>query len=207
MGRWSDRVLPHIVDKGCGTAEIAPMRAAVCTGLHGRVLEVGFGSGLNLPHLPPDVTTVVAVEPSATAWRLSADRRAASPVPVVQSGLDGQQLLEADASCDSALSTFTLCTIPDPLRALREVRRVLRPGGALHFLEHGLSPEAGVQRWQRRLDPLQRRVCGGCHLSRDVPAMLEEAGFRVTALEQDYLPGPRVIAPWGYGSLGRAVAA
>lgn len=124
---------------------------------------------------------------------------------MVRSGLDGQVLLEQDDSCDSALTTFTLCTIPDVERALAEVRRVLRPGGALHFLEHGSAPDDGVRRWQRRLDPLQQALFGGCHLTRDVPALLEHAGFEVVEVQQSYLPGPRVSHPWTFGSVGRAV--
>lgn len=204
MGVWTDRFLPHLVEKACGVAQIAPLRATACQGLHGRVLEIGFGSGLNVPHYPEAVTGVAAVEPSDVAWRIAEPRRRRSGVTVERRGLDGQSLLEPDASVDSALVTFSLCTIADPVLALQEVRRVLRPGGALHFLEHGLAPEPRVQRWQRRLDPVQRRVAGGCHLSRDVPALLEAGGFEVVELRQDYLPGPRMAAPWGFGSVGRA---
>jgi ubiquinone/menaquinone biosynthesis C-methylase UbiE len=206
MGVWTDRMLPRVIDKACGVAEITPLRAAACAGLEGRVLEIGFGSGLNLPHLPEGVSAVAAVEPSEVAWRMAGDRLRVVGVPVERTGLDGQSLLEPDASCDSALVTFTLCTIPDPVRALREVRRVLRPGGALHVLEHGLAPDDRVQRWQHRLDPVQRRLFGGCHLSRDVPALLREGGFEVVELRQEYLPGPRVAAPWSFGTLCRAVA-
>jgi SAM-dependent methyltransferase len=181
-------------------------RERVCAGLRGRVLEIGFGSGLNLGCLPHEVTSVVAVEPSDVGWRLSAKRRAASVVPVERRGLDGQAIDEADGSCDAALSTFTLCTIPDAGKALREVRRVLRPGAELHFLEHGHSPDPGVARWQRRLEPLQRRVAGGCHLTRDLPALLAEAGFDVVDLEVGYLPGPAPSHPFGYLYAGVAVA-
>jgi len=205
MGVWRDRVLPHVVDRACGIPDLAPLRAAACTGLRGRVLEIGFGSGLNVAHYPAGVTEVAAVEPADVAWRLSGPRREAGTVRVVRTGLDGQALLEPDDSCDSALTTFTLCTIPDPVRALREIRRVLRPGGTLHFLEHGLAPDDGVRRWQRRLDPVQQRVCGGCHLTRAIPDLLDEAGFDVEELRADYLPGPRVTRPFGYGYLGRAV--
>ena len=204
MGVWTDRVLPHLIDLVLRSDEINELRAEACAGLHGRVLEIGFGSGLNLAFLPPEVTAVRAVEPSDTAWALSERRRSGSRVVVERSGLDGQRLAEPDASADSALVTFSLCTIPDPGLALAEVRRVLRPGGRLHLLEHGLAPDDPVARWQRRLDPLQQRLFGGCHLTRDVPAMLADAGFTDVEVRSQYLPGPRVGRPWSYGYLGRA---
>ena len=170
MGLWTDRVVPHLAERSLSTGPVMRLRGEAVAGLRGRVLEVGFGSGLNAALYPASVTAVDAVEPSDVGWRLSEARRHASQVPFQRVGLDGQRLEADDASYDAVLSTFTLCTIPDAVRALEEVRRVLRPGGALHFLEHGRAPSAGVVRWQRRLDPLQRRVAGGCHLSRDVPA-------------------------------------
>jgi len=181
------------------------LRRDVCGGLTDRVLEIGFGSGLNLAGLPAEVASVDAVEPSDVGWELSAERRAASPVPVARVGLDGQRLAAPDASYDAVLSTFTLCTIPDVEAALAEVRRVLRPGGTLHLLEHGLAPDARVAGWQRRLDPLQGRVAAGCHLTRDAPALVEAAGFTVDRLEQQYLPGPGLGKPWTFVSLATAV--
>jgi ubiquinone/menaquinone biosynthesis C-methylase UbiE len=207
MGLWADRALPHIVDKACGTGDIMKMRVTACEGLRGRVLEIGFGSGHNIPVYPDAVKEVAAVEPADVAWQISEKRREASDVPVERSGLDGECLMEQDASCDSALSTFTLCTIPDAVQALREVRRVLKPGGSLHFLEHGRAPTERVQAWQRRLEPIQRRMFGGCHLTRHVPTLLEDAGFEVVELQADYLPGPAFAKPFGYGYVGRAVPA
>jgi ubiquinone/menaquinone biosynthesis C-methylase UbiE len=207
MGLWSDRALPHIVDKACSTGDIMKLRVTACEGLQGRVLEIGFGSGLNIPIYPDAVKEVAAVEPADVAWQMSQKRRERSGVPIERSGLDGQCLLEHDGSCDSALSTFTLCTIPDAVQALREVRRVLKPGGSFHFLEHGRAPTDGVQAWQRRLEPIQRRMFGGCHLTRHIPSLLVEAGFEVVELAEDYLPGPAFARPFGYGYVGRAVAA
>ena len=205
MGVWTDRALPHVVDRACSMPDVVPLRREALAGLRGRVLDVGFGSGTNLDLLPPQVTEVVAVEPSDEAWRMSSLRRGRSAAPVVRGGLDGERLTVRDASCDSAVVTFSLCTIPDPVRALREVRRVLRPGGELHFLEHGLAPEPGIQRWQHRIDPLQKRIFGGCHLSRDIPALLREAGFEVRDLRTEYLPGPAFVKPWQHGFLGVGV--
>jgi SAM-dependent methyltransferase len=201
MGLWNDRLLPRVIDVACGNAQITPYRVEALAGLSGRVLDVGFGSGTNLPHLPAEVSEVVAVEPSETAWQLSAKRRAASGADVQRSGLDGQSLMEPDASVDHAVITFALCTIPDPVAALREVRRVLRPGGQLRFLEHGLAPDAGVERWQRRLDGVQQKVFGGCHLSRDIPEIVRASGFTVDEVRGEYVPGPK---PWSYGYIGRA---
>jgi SAM-dependent methyltransferase len=204
VGVWGDRLLPRVIDLAGGSAVVRRRREQVCAGLHGTVLEVGFGSGLNLPHYPASVTEVLAVEPSDAAWRLSASRRAASPVPVRRSDLDGQRLSEGDGTVDGVLSTLTLCTIPDVAAALAELRRVLRPGGRLHFFEHGRAPEPRVRSWQHRLDPLQGAVFGGCHLGRDIPALVRAAGFTLDDLEEAYLPGPRLSRPWTYGYLGLA---
>jgi ubiquinone/menaquinone biosynthesis C-methylase UbiE len=204
---WSDRVVPHLTDVALRSDEIAELRDETCRELRGRVLEIGFGSGLNVRFYPAAVTSVAAVEPSDVGWKLSEERRARTGVPIHRSGLDGQHLAEGDDSFDSALVTFSLCSIPDPALALSEVRRVLRPGASLHFLEHGLAPEAGVARWQRRLDPVQKRVFGGCHLSRDIPGLVGSADLEVTEVRAEYQPGPRVAHPWTYGYLGRAVRA
>jgi SAM-dependent methyltransferase len=141
---------------------------------------------------------VAAIEPSDLGWELAEGQRSASDVPVVRAGLDGQRLDLADDSFDSALVTFSLCTVPDPLLALREARRVVRAGGRLHALEHGIAPDESVRRWQRRIEPVQRTVFAGCHLTRDLPALLATAGWRVEDREQDYLPGPVLSRPWTY---------
>jgi len=198
--------VPRCVDRSLSTAPVMELRREVCAGLAGRVLEIGFGSGLNAGLYPTAVTAVDAVEPSDLAWDLSADRRAQAGAPVARVGLDGQRLGAADATYDSVLCTFTLCTIPDVGAALSEVRRTLRPGGTLHVLEHGLAPDPRVARWQRRLDPLQGRVAGGCHLSRDVPALLTGAGLRLERVDQAYLPGPAIGRPWTFGTLATAVS-
>ena len=205
MTGWYGRhVLPRIVDRVCGNSEVHEHRVLVCQGLEGEVLELGFGSGHNVEHYPAAVTRVSAVEPSDLAWRLAQPRIASASTEVVRSDLDGQRLSEPDASVDRVLSTFTMCTIPDLEAALAEAHRVLRPGGEVHFLEHGLAPEPGVRRWQRRLEPVQRRVAGGCHFTRLPAEALEANGFEVTDLWTGYLPGPAINKPGGYVYRGRA---
>lgn len=193
--------MPRIVDKACGIAAIDERRAVVATGLHGHVVEIGFGSGHNLPHLPETVSRLAAVDPSIVGKRLAARRLEACPVPVEFVGLDGQALPLADQSMDAALSTFTMCTIPDIATALRELRRVLRPGAELHFMEHGLSPDAAVAKWQHRLTPIQRRLCGGCHFNRAIGELIAANGFEITSLDNEYLDGPK---PLGYLYRGTA---
>ena len=204
MGIYAERVLPRIVNAACNTKSSKPLRGRVCEGLHGQVVEIGFGSGLNIPFYPDAVTDIAAIEPADLAWKLAGKRLATSKVPVERSGLDGQSLPLPDDSCDTALSTWTLCTIPDAVAALHEVRRVLKPGGTLHFVEHGLAPDEEVQRWQHRLEPMQKRLFGGCHLTRPIADLLTTAGYTITAIDVFYEKGaPKFLAAH---SLGVAVA-
>jgi SAM-dependent methyltransferase len=204
IGLYGDHVLPRIVNVACGMKKSAPLRQRVCGGLEGEVVEIGFGSGLNVPFYPGSVTRVAAVEPADVGWKLAERRVGASLVPVERSGLDGQSLPFADDSFDSALSTWTMCTIPDLEAALAEVRRVLRPRGTLHFVEHGLAPDENVRRWQHRLEPIQKRLFGGCHLTRPIVDLLKRAGFTITDLDVFYEEGtPKFV---GANSLGAAVS-
>lgn len=204
MGVYREKLLPRIVNTCCGMKAANTYRARVCAGLHGDVVELGFGSGLNVPFYPDAVTSVAAIEPADLGWKLAQERVGASDIPIERTGLDGQALPLADDSVDCALSTWTMCTIPDVAAALGEVRRVLKPGGTLHFIEHGLAPDEKVQRWQHRLEPVQKRVFGGCHLTREIGELLVAAGFTITDLAVFYEDGaPKVFAA---DSLGIAVS-
>jgi SAM-dependent methyltransferase len=192
---YREQVVPRLVALTCGASALSGLRARTAAGLSGQVVEIGFGSGFNMPHYPGEVDRVLAVEPSATAFHMAAKRIAASPIPVERVGLDGQALPLEDASCDGALCTFALCTIAHPEAALAEVRRVLRPSGQLHFLEHGLAPDSKVVAFQHRVEPLQRRLADGCHLTRDPLALVRSAGFDIEEVEQKYGAGPKA---WAY---------
>lgn len=201
MGFYREHVLPRLVDRACGTGELRRWRRQVTAGLSGTVVEIGFGSGLNLPAYPAEVERVYAVEPALTARRLAEERIAESSVQVEHIALRGEQIPLEDGSCDGGLSTFTLCTIPGVEEALAEVRRVLRPGGRFHFLEHGLSPDPSVATWQRRLEPVQKRLADGCHLTRDAAALVRAAGFEIERVESRYARGPK---PWTWLTAGAA---
>jgi ubiquinone/menaquinone biosynthesis C-methylase UbiE len=204
MGVYGDHVLPRIVNVACGMKTVRGLRQRVCAGLEGEVIELGFGSGHNVPFYPSAVSRVAAVEPADLGWKLAQKRVGASSVPVERSGLDGQSLPFADDSFDTALSTWTLCTIPDLTAALAEVRRVLKPGGTFHFLEHGLAPDEKVQRWQNRLNPLQNRLFGGCNLNRPIVTLVSGAGFTIAEVDAFYEDGaPKFL---GADSLGVAVS-
>jgi len=202
MGLYGDQILPRAIDLMMRGGELAAARARAAAGLEGEVLEIGFGSGLNIPYYPAGLERVRAVDPAAVGRKLAARRAAACAVPVEYVGSDAQALPVADASVDSVLSTWTLCTILDAARALAEIGRVLRPGGSFRFVEHGLAPDAKVARLQQRLTPLQRRAFGGCHLNRRIDQMVAAAGLELTRMDTYYMKGPRAL---GYTFEGVAV--
>ena len=207
MGVYGDQVLPRALDLLMRGADVREVRARVTAGMSGVVLEIGFGSGLNVPLYPAGVTQVLAVDPAMVGRRLAATRIAAHAVPVEFIGTDARALPVADACADFVLSTWTLCTIPDPERALAEAYRVLRPGGALHFVEHGLSPEPRVARMQHGLTPLHRRAVGGCRLDRRIADLIAGAGFRLTRLENYYFNRPRAVGYTYEGAAAKPLAA
>ncbi len=203
MNLYERYLLPALVHRTCSSSTTTCQRGKVVPLARGDVLEVGFGSGLNLPFYDPaKVTKVWGLDPSPELCRMAsrAVRDAAFEVELVPAR--GEEIPLGDGRFDTVVITYTLCSIADPGRGLREVARVLKPGGRLLFCEHGVAPDAGVRRWQSRLTPLWRHVSGGCHLDRDVPALLVEAGFEITELETRYVPGWRVA---GYHYCGTAV--
>jgi ubiquinone/menaquinone biosynthesis C-methylase UbiE len=186
MGIYADHVLPWLIDRAMRQKMLQPYRARVIGAAEGRVLEIGVGSGLNLPLYRSAANAVVGVEPSRPLLDRAHRQPAQVPIELVEGSAETLPL--DDRSVDTVVTTWTLCTIPDPVRALTEARRVLRPGGALLFVEHGRAPEPGVARWQDRLDPLWSRLAGGCHLNRPIDVLIRSAGFR---LETSRVPGPR----------------
>ena len=203
MGWYADHVEPRLVSCTCGAKQIARYRAQVVPHASGTVLELGFGSGLNLPFYDEGrVERLFALEPHAPIAALAEERLAASPLDIelIRAGAEAVPL--PDDSIDTVLVTFTLCTVPDLAAALSEARRVLRPEGRLLFAEHGLAPDPGVARWQHRVQPVWGRMAGGCHLTRDIAGRLCDAGFVLPSLAQGYAPGAPRIA--GYISTGTA---
>ncbi len=197
---WEERALPRLVDVALSDATARPWRKLVCAGATGRVLEVGFGSGRNLAYLPDEVTEVLAVEPADLAWERAAARIDGFDRPVHRVGLDGATLPVEDESIDTVISTWTMCTIADLDRAVREIRRVLRPGGTLRYVEHVRSPHQGARRIQERIQPLWGAVAGDCHLDRDIEAVLTGAGLEVRPLSPSPDPAHFELVPFVAGS-------
>jgi ubiquinone/menaquinone biosynthesis C-methylase UbiE len=203
MGFYRDRVFVRLMNRACDTKENRRIRTTVCAPLAGDVLEIGFGTGLNLPHLPRAVNRLRAVDPLQAGRQLARGRLASSDVVVDFIGLDGQALELEDASVDAALSTWTLCSVPDAPATVREIRRVLRPGGTFHFAEHGRAPDAGVRRWQDRLNGLQQRIACGCNLNRPIDAIVVDGGFDIIHLETFYAKGGPKMLGWTYRGIAR----
>jgi ubiquinone/menaquinone biosynthesis C-methylase UbiE len=202
MGVYSEWVFPRFLNCALGTKVMAAERKKALAGVKGTVLEVGFGTGHNLPFYPDGVDRVVAVDPSTACAKLARKRIAAAPFPVEYLPLTAEGIGAPDASFDAVVSTYTLCTIDDPIAALEQMGRVLKPGGTFHFLEHGLADDPDVQRWQARLNGLNRRILGGCNLDRDIEGIVRQAGFTFECIEQYYMAGdPKFI-----GYVTRAVA-
>ena len=201
MGFYDRFVLPRLVTCACGTKPILKQRQKVVPRARGTILEIGLGAGHNIPHYDhTGVDKVIGVDPCEVSWQLAQPRVQAAPFEVQFLAGSAEDIPLDDHSMDSVLLTFSLCTIPDPAAALAEARRVLKPGGQLLFCEHGKAPDASVAKWQDRVNPIWRRLFGGCNLNRDIPAMIDKAGFAVDDLQQMYLPGtPRVAAfnVWG----------
>ncbi|WP_035993999.1 class I SAM-dependent methyltransferase [Leptolyngbya sp. KIOST-1] len=190
MGLYNERILPYLIDVSMAGTTLEPYRREVLAEVEGAVLEIGFGTGLNLPYYPDHVRHLVTVDPSPGVHRLAQKRIDASPIAVDHRLLSGEALPMAEATFDSVVSTFTLCSIPEIEQALAEIYRVLKPGGRFFFVEHGLSDEPGIQTWQNRLTPLQKRIAGGCHINRNMRQLIEQQFDQVslTAAYVERLP-------------------
>ena len=203
MSLYEKYLLPKIIDWGCGQKIIQQQRERVVPMAHGRVLEIGIGSGRNLPFYDPShIDTVIGLDPSAEMLAIARARSSELSFPLELVQLGSEEIPLETHSVDTVLMTFTMCTIPDIESALTQMRRVLKPGGELIFCEHGRAPDAGVQKWQDRLNPIWKRCFGGCNINRNIPALLRGAGFRINRIEQTYLPDTPRIA--GYRFLGTA---
>ena len=191
MGFYSDIILPRLCDLAMRNKRLVPFRERVIGAAEGRVLEIGVGSGLNLPFYRPPVREVLALEPAAKLVTMarSASRGTIMPVSFLEASAEAIPL--EDRCVDTIVTTWTLCSIPRAAAALAEMRRVLRPGGKLLFVEHGLAPDEGVRRWQDLMTPAWRCISGGCHLNRPIRSMIEGAGFRIDRIEIGYMPGPK----------------
>ena len=199
-GFYARHILPCCLDKACSIGPIEKQRAKVIPLAKGDVLEIGIGSGLNLPHYDTaNITSVTGVDPDDHIWKRSEARRAEATFPVHRIGLSGENIPLDTDSADTVVVTYTLCTIPDPVAALKEMRRILKPSGEILFTEHGLAPTSGISKWQKRIDPIWKKIAGGCHSGRDIPALFRQAGLNPVELHQGYIPGPKVLSYnyWG----------
>ena len=202
MGLYERLVLPLLLDWAMRDHRLAPYRSCALDAAVGLVLEIGAGSGLNFPRYADTADRVVALDPSPSLLRLATRRRGAACVPVSLLCASGELLPFPDAVFDTAVTTWTLCSVADPLAALRQARRVLKPGGKLLFVEHGLSPAPRIAAWQHRLTPCWKAIAGGCHLDRRIDELIRAAGFRIDRLDTGHMPGPK---PWTFMYQGSAV--
>jgi ubiquinone/menaquinone biosynthesis C-methylase UbiE len=193
MSLYSRLLLPHLLDFAMKYDELTNLREKMIPAARGVVLEVGIGSGLNLPFYTSAVTKLYALEPSAELLTKARMRSSRAPFPIEWLNTAAELIHLPDSSVDTVVVTWSLCSMKDPAAALGEMSRVLRPDGRLIFIEHGLSPDARVQSWQNRLTPVWRRLAGGCHLNRKMDDLIRSAGFSIATLEADYIPGPRPV--------------
>lgn len=191
VGFYRNRVLPWIIDASMRNRELRPYRERVISSAEGTILEIGVGAGANLPFYGPKATTIVAIEPAAPLIEMTRELATRRQLPVELIAASAENIPLPDRQFDTVVTTFTLCSIPDVMRAMKEIRRVMKPNGRLLFAEHGLSPDASVRKWQDRLTPAWRCLGGGCHLNRPIRELIQGAGFRIEHLHTGYMKGPR----------------
>jgi ubiquinone/menaquinone biosynthesis C-methylase UbiE len=194
MGFYSDIILPRLCDLAMRNKQLVPYRERVIGAAEGRVLEIGVGSGMNLPFYRPPVREVLALEPAPRLMTMARSASRASSMPVTFLEASAEAIPLDKHSVDTIVTTWTLCSIPQAAAALADMRRVMRPGGKLLFVEHGLAPDQGVRRWQEWLTPAWRCISGGCHLNRPIRSMIEGTGFHIDRIETGYMPGPKPMA-------------
>jgi len=204
MGFYDRYCLPLVLDCACGLKPIRKQREKLLPMARGKVLEVGIGTGRNLAHYDAaQVDKIWGLDPATDMHRKARRRLADTGLDIEFMPLSAETIPTDDARFDTVVLTYTLCSIPDPVAALKEMRRVMRPDGQLLFCEHGLAPDANVARWQQRLTPAWRKIAGDCHMDRDIPTLLQSGGFTVADLQQMYIPGPKVLSYNYWGRAGR----
>ena len=202
MGFYAKHILPRCLDAACGIGPISKQRGKVVPHAEGIVLEIGIGSGQNLPFYNPDkVSKIIGVDPDEYIWKRSAKRRADCEIEIERIGLSGEDIPLDKNIADTVVVTYSLCTIPDAVKALREMTRILKPGGKILFTEHGKAPDEAIHKWQNRIDPLWGKIAGGCRSGRDIPELFRQADLKFDKLEEMYIPGPKVL---GYNYWGAA---
>ncbi len=202
MGFYNRHIMPRMINCACGMKPIRKQREKVVPNAHGVVLEIGIGSGLNLPYYDVNkVSKIIGVDPDDHIWKRGKKRREACTIDIERIGLSGEDIpLESDLA-DCVVCTYTLCTIPDPIKALREMRRILKPGGEILFTEHGKAPDEEIYQKQLKMDGWWGKISGGCHTGRDIPDLFKQAGLELSSLDQMYVPGPKTL---GYNYWGVA---
>lgn len=203
MGLYARLVLPRIIETACAQEPLKSLRARYVPHATGRVLEIGIGSGHNLEHYTESVTSVTGIDPAPELTVRARERAAKLHCPVYVIEQSGESIPAEDAFFDTIVCTWTLCSIPNVYRALDEMRRVLTPRGRLIFIEHGKAPDPSIARWQARIEPLWKKIGGGCHLSRPMGRLIEDAGFRITELDTGHVPGPKIASYMYHGTAVR----
>ncbi len=204
MGWYSRNVLPKLIEAGCSQKLLMRLRAQYVPQAQGKVLEIGIGTGLNLKYYDPEQVQLTGLDPAAELTGLAQQRAQELELPVAMLGVSGESIPAEDKTFDTLVCTWTLCSIPGVQGALNEMFRVLKPQGKLFFIEHGASPDQNIATWQRRVDPVWKRLPGGCHLTRKADDLIEEAGFAVLEKQSEYLPGPKIASFMVHGTAVRS---